>query len=983
MAGDADLGTSATTAPGAAAFVGRGSELAAVLAAVTDARAGFPSILLISGDAGMGKTTLVAEAAARAGATLVVGRCLRLGGDVVPLGPLADLLRNVQRVAPDAVASTEGLATFAPWLRGEAPDTGAGPGARAEGVFAPVLDVLARLAADDVAVVVFEDLHWADETTWDLFELLARNLVDEHVALVGTCRTVEAGRDPAMRRRLAEVGRIPRSTRIELTGLGRDDMAAQVAALSGGQADSDLVDAVLRRSEGNPFYAAELVRAGGQGDRMSAVLADLIADDLRSLDGDTRAVVDAAAAIGRAVSHDLLAAVVGIDDVELERRLRPAVEARLVVVDHEIDGYHFRHALIAEVVYGELLPSQRRRLHRRIADALPRVASAVPAADRAGQLAFHLDRAGDAAAAFTALLAAADAAQAVAPAVALGQLERAFELWDAAGDAAAGEDRCERWWQAAELATGTVGNARAVVLAREAFRWGVPARGAAWAHERLGRYLWASGELDASRHEFATAAALLAGAGTADTADAADGVAVTMAGLAQAELMDGRAGSAEAWCRRALELAPSAGHDAIAWVTAMRVLAAARADVGDLATATRLGHAALAAAPDAYGRAMAAAYLGIVLVEAGRYEEAITMAVDGGRDVRLAGLDRSFGAYFDSEAAEGFVRIGRWNDADAVIARRYAAGMDAFHPGQTRMLVVAALLAARRGDRDRADELLRQAAAQDVDAFHGPLVAAGHAEAYLALGSWSAAADAAESGWNATARHRPWFAVRFAMLGACATVERALDDIARRLPVDRHAIAEIVTERVVAARRSLDTGGEPAPLLHASLAHAAAMATLLAAPDPERWAAVATCWEQLPERWLAGDARIREAEAWFEAGDASRTASALLAAHVIALELSSQTLLGRVEAVSRRTRISIESAELVVVDDWSAHRLGLTPREAEVLGLVAAGRTNRQIGEVLYVSEKTASVHVSNILRKLGVTTRVEAAAVAQRLGLG
>ena len=105
-------------------------------------------------------------------------------------------------------------------------------------------------------------------------------------------------------------------------------------------------------------------------------------------------------------------------------------------------------------------------------------------------------------------------------------------------------------------------------------------------------------------------------------------------------------------------------------------------------------------------------------------------------------------------------------------------------------------------------------------------------------------------------------------------------------------------------------------------------------------------------------------------------------AHAIASELGAVPLLAEIDAVSSRTRISIEAPTRVVLDESSAERLGLTPREAEVLALVAAGRTNRQIGEELYVSDKTASVHVSNILRKLGVNSRVDAAAVAQRLGI-
>lgn len=127
---------------------------------------------------------------------------------------------------------------------------------------------------------------------------------------------------------------------------------------------------------------------------------------------------------------------------------------------------------------------------------------------------------------------------------------------------------------------------------------------------------------------------------------------------------------------------------------------------------------------------------------------------------------------------------------------------------------------------------------------------------------------------------------------------------------------------------------------------------------------------------------MREAEAAASAGAAERAASSLRRAHAIALELGAGRLVVEIEALATRTRITIETPSRVELDETSAERLGLTPREAEVLELVAAGRTNRQIGDELYVSDKTASVHVSNILRKLGVNSRVDAAAIAQRLGI-
>ena len=179
-----------------------------------------------------------------------------------------------------------------------------------------------------------------------------------------------------------------------------------------------------------------------------------------------------------------------------------------------------------------------------------------------------------------------------------------------------------------------------------------------------------------------------------------------------------------------------------------------------------------------------------------------------------------------------------------------------------------------------------------------------------------------------------------------------------------------------------DSSGTAARDIVAHLAHAAASLTRLTSPDPEAWAEAVRRWEDIGDCWWVAVATLREADAAASTGDTARAAEALQAAYRMAVELGAAGLVAQAEAISRRTRLSVEAPARVTIDDTSIERLGLTAREAEVLALVATGQTNRQIGEQLFVSEKTASVHVSNILRKLGVTSRVDAAAVAQRLGV-
>jgi len=959
-------------------FVGRSAELATVERAVDDARQGVPSILLLSGDAGIGKSTLLAEAAARAAVMLYLGRCVHIGGDTIPLVPLVDLMRHVRRSSPEALTDSAELEPLMRWLASSASPEAirAGPGV----LFDPVLDLIGRLAGGDAIVVGFEDLHWGDAVTWDLFEFLARNLVDEHVVLVGTYRANEVGDNPSHRRRLAELARLPAVRRLHLGGLDRDEVAARIATMIGGPAPASLVDDVLARSDGNPFFTEQLVAAHLAGETIPPLLSDLISTDIAGLREPTRRVLGAVAVVGRATSHDLLTRLADVHGDEIEAAIREAVVAHVIVVDRTTDAYRFRHALIGEVVYAELLPSERTRLHRRVADALQeQPLRALSRADRAGELAFHLDHAGDRARAFVALLDAADSADAVAPAAALSHLERAFELWDDDNERRVDVRRGDRMWQAAELASATGDRQRSIDLARAAFLLGPPPQGEAFGHERLGRYLWAAGRLTESAAEFERAAALLS---LRDDGAAAS----TFAGLGQAELMLGRFSPAERWCRKVFDVVPTPDTDAAAWVMARRVLGVVRSQFGHPGEAVDLCKEALAAAPSAPTRALAVLYLCNTLLDAGRYQEAVTVSLDGVADGQLAGLDRSFGGYMDALAAEGLLRLGRWPEADVVLARRTEE--TTFPAGAIRLARVAAMLAARRGERDRARSLLGEADTHPVDPWHRLFLDWGIADVQLILGDPTRAAVAAERGWDSNEPPAPLWSARFALVTISATVEATLDALAQREPIDVDAIVARLQGRIDSVRTEVEDGNDYSDEhgsieSEANLAHAVAMLTRLTGPDADGWADAARCWDRLCDPWATATARLGEAEAAASTGATGRASTSLQEAHRIASDLGAVTVLADIDAVSRRTRLSVTPTAPAVLEGMSIARLGLTSREAEVLALVSTGQTNRQIGEALYVSDKTVSVHVSNILRKLGVTSRVDAAAIAQRVGAG
>lgn len=868
------------------AFVGRDHELSTFEVAVAGAREGSPVVLLLTGEAGIGKTTTVREGAARCEVASYLGRCVQIGGDAIPLAPLADLLRQADRGSGGVLTQRAAMAPLARWMESDQSsrsDTGAA-------LFSAVLDLVAHLSEADAVIIGFEDLHWADAVTLDLFEFLARNLVDDRVVLVGTYRSDEAGSSP-QRRRLAGLPRLPNATRIHLEGMGPSDVHLCVEHLLGDDAPSQLVDEIVARGQGNPFFTEELVTAHAAGEAIPVVLSDLISADVAALDERARMVLGAVAAVGRETRHDLLQAIVGLDDATLEPAVRTAMDANLLVVDRQSGAYCFRHALIGEVVYADLLPPQRTRFHRRVADALQgQTTDMLSRPDRAGELALQLDRAGARDAAFHALLAAADAAEEVAPAVALAQLERAFELWGEVGpSAAAAADRSHRLWQAAELAAGAVGNDRSVVLARAAFEFGPPPEGVARGHERLARYLWGAGQLEASRVELDRAVALLPSSGGIESAP-------VYAGLGQAELMAGHYEAAEQWCVQALEVLGTPQADISSWVMARRVQGVVHSCLGDPEGGVVACREAWRSAPTALGRALATLYYCVALLDAGRSEECVTVALEAVAQARLSGLDTSYGGYSDALAAEGLIRQGRWDEAAALLTR-HAEHAENLPVGVLRVARAEALLAARSGDPERARALVAIASAQPVDGWHQAVLDLTIAEVHLALGDWADAALAATAGTARIDAPVVLWSARFAMIAIEAQVELALDARAAQQPTDMSDVSNrlrALLDDVIAAVE--DRSAAPALDIAANLAQARASLTRLSSPDADAWAVAAGRWSDLGDVWWVAWAKLREADAAATTGAVDRAATSLREAHRIAAEVGADRLLAEVDS---------------------------------------------------------------------------------------
>jgi predicted ATPase len=213
--------------------------------------------------------------------------------------------------------------------------------------------------------VVVEDLHWADRATRDLISYLARTVRSGRVVLVGSYRSEELDRHHPLRVLVAELRRLPVVEQMEVAPLGRVEVAEQLDALSGGPLPPAWVERIYRRSEGNPFYAEQLLVAGA-GPRevaLPSTLGELLLVRVEALSQQAQNVVRTVSMAGHAVSHDRLARLTGLLEPDLEGALREAMQAGVVIVDRESDVYRLRHALLQEAVYGDLLPGERVRLH--------------------------------------------------------------------------------------------------------------------------------------------------------------------------------------------------------------------------------------------------------------------------------------------------------------------------------------------------------------------------------------------------------------------------------------------------------------------------------------------------------------------------------------------------------------------------------------------------------------------------------------------
>jgi DNA-binding CsgD family transcriptional regulator len=998
-------------------LVGRNAELDVLTGLLAAAAAGQSVVALVSGDAGIGKTRLAAELAVTArgrGFTVLPGRCAELAG-AIPYLPLADALRNA--VAGPSAGELARAVAARPVLTQLLPDrpitpavtsppSDDTPGLARQRLFGAVIGMLTELAAASPVLLVLEDMHWADDSARDLVTFLSRVLRRERVAMLVSYRTDDLHRQHPLRPVLAELLRLPSVTPLRLGPLDSAAMAEHLTALSSRPLGAAELGQLIRRANGNPYYAQELLAAGDQGTggpALPASLGELLVSRAERLPEAARQVVQAAAVTGCHVDDELVMLASGLAAPEYEKAMRQVVAHQLLVPDGP-DGYAFRHALLREAVYADLLPGERARLHARLASVLSDERRLAEVPGTAAELAHHCLASQDLPGALAASVRAAkEAERQGAPGDAHRHYERAFTLWNqvAEPERVCGTNRNSLAFLSALRAADSGQADRAVDRLREltsAMDGSDPAL-LCRASERLAYLLAEGGDGDGAlaaaeaavaalpadppRWEVARALATHASVLLHLTRQATGdlGLARLRAGQAQAAARAAGALRVEADAMITLGLiSEQSGRADEAIDLLERAYRQARG--GELSARSRQ-HQVPAERCDCgaclLGAELRAAYhLARAKLDLGDPAAAAGPAHEGTRRARKAGLGMApYG--LDLQCLHYLVHYagGAWDHAEQ-IAGDFAVRVTS--AGEARLSAVALSVEVARGKTaqvanrarwlepffaaDRSAECTARTELAEQALWQGDTqTALTHAEAAIR------AAHAWEHGYGPLAARPAAVA-----LGALA------DGAPRQAATTADGLLEIA-RMGAARRRPRESGGGAAGPGWVARAEAEWLRAV-GRNDPAAWQAVVDAfgasspYETARARW-----RLAEALAKADKHEAARREWRLAAQ--TAGDLGAVPLRAAVDDLGRRARLAPARQRSSEPAEQSREPLSrLTARELEVLRLLATGRGNKDIGATLFISAKTASLHVSNIMAKLGAASRIEAAAIAHQQGI-
>ncbi len=915
--------------------------------------------VLLGGDAGMGKTRVLTELTRLArehGHRVLVGHCLDLGDSAMPFQPFVEALSDLEPGVRDELTATS------PAVAGLLAADGAGAGGERADVLSAAARALESLATDRSVVLVVEDAHWADASTRHLLQFLLARRFTNPVSLVVSYRTDDLHRRHPLRAAVAEWSRFPGVRRLELEPLTDGAVAAILRSRESTRLSDKGATAIIRRAAGNAFYAEELLDAGLADGSLPESLAELVLVRLDRLDEAAREVVGAIACAGGRATDAVVAEVVGLDPVSLDAALREAVDHK-VLVPHG-DSYQFRHALLAEAVRDDLLPGQRRRVHAAFLGALTRPG----ASGSAREIALHAQAAGDRAVAFTASVEAGhDAVRIGGHDEAAGHYRQALMLVDAAPE---GTD-----------VVGLVVDAGEALVASGRLRT---------AARLIGEQL---DQMDA--HDVIGRGRLLVALGNTRYYNDEDDEAHDISGRtlevvpdeptalrAEAEALRARTTSTMRQYDESLEYAERALAIAEA-IDATEIAADAQGTITFVLSRTghdhdkmQLRYAELIEAArgsgDIHSELRALQHLAFLHLNAGElddaehhFREAMARAEATGRTWAPYGSDGRFFAALTSYLQGHWDAVLELQDVEPGVPQRAEATLEA----------VALLVRAARGMTVSPADIERLRESWPLEIALAVHSGTAMIELHGQSGDLDAAADVHDALVDVLDRvwHNTLSPARLRMAALL------IGQLATAAPARSTAENVAAVERAVALATEVDQVPNEWPTLgpegrawhervHAELARL----RWLTGIEPEtaeqmerRWRAVVDAFDELGEPYERARSATRLAAVLKASGRDAEARELTAAARAAARELGAQPLLAEIAATGDRE----SSADL-------------TPREREVLTLVSAGRTNGEIAAQLFISTKTASVHVSNILAKLGAAGRTEAAAIARRRGL-
>ena len=970
-----------------ATLSGRTGERTRLLDGVRAGLQGAPRAVLVHGEVGIGKTTLVrsvCEQVRGERAQVLWGRSLRFGAVEAMYHPLVLALEGWLREADDAkraavIQTVPGAALILPSL-GASPSQG-------HSMLMMVVDALiGRVVAQGPTVLVVDDVQWADPATWDALSYVVAGFGHQRLTLVMTHRD-EAAVSDEFQHWLANVRRLPGVEELLLSRLDEEATTDQITALLGRPPQPRLVEQVYERSRGNPYFSELLVRRGDlDSDELPADLPDELSQALldawRGMSGQTRELSRILAVCGRPADLRALEGVARELGVTGTGLVREAVDAGVVVIGSE--DVWFRHPLLAAVLAESYLSGEAAPVHAAWAARLESVsAEGVDELRRLGDLASHYERAGDALAAFRALLQGADLAEKLhGHREAADLLVRAVDLWGVAGDTSDTVAHA-RLLERAGIACRRVGRAQEVSrLLRGARDLVSVDRDPLWA-SRLTRWIAGTadglgGESDVINDEQRAVELSSVDPDSGEHAEA-------LAQLSDSLWWDGRIEEANQLVERAVAAAHRSGSpSAISWAHGMRAMQRMDTDLEQAARDCQVSwdHALASRLPEVISSAYADTWN--LLSARGDQRRLLEHARDAYRWSAAEGMM----VFQANLLANALLASGNLREAEVVVRAGLAGGGNTIREAHIRL--AAATLAVRRGANDAACDHLLRARELRSDLEQRPGLMAGQpiAEVLLATHDQVGAFELIERVLPVNAVD-PRVVDDLMVWGARAAadlVERASDNRdPAAVQVHRGALARLVEMRATLP----GTAFRPScPTDNTQLAQAALFAAESGRAEGARdqidlWrAAVSACaaaglgWDEQLSTWRLAVTLIESHAPGIEA------AALLRGVHDYAVQQNATPLRTRVEDLAASARISLTNPPRTpLAATVPAAFTGLTARENEVLAHLVANRTNAEIAASLFISKKTVSVHVTNLLRKTDTGSRREVAALARRVG--